>query len=63
MHEDEHTHLRDCTVTQKETYVHFTAVWFLGSQCGFESRLGHGCLSLVFICCVVLCAEPSGRAV
>jgi hypothetical protein len=22
---------------------------------GFESRSGHGCLSLVFICCVVLC--------
>jgi hypothetical protein len=22
---------------------------------GFEYRSGHGCLSLVFICCVVLC--------
>jgi hypothetical protein len=22
---------------------------------GFESRSGHGCLSVVFICCVVLC--------
>jgi hypothetical protein len=22
---------------------------------GFESRLRHGCLSLVFLCCVVLC--------
>jgi hypothetical protein len=30
---------------------------------GFESRWGHGCLSLVFICCVVLCRQrPLWRA-
>jgi hypothetical protein len=24
-------------------------------DCGFKSHLGHVCLSVVFICCVVLC--------
>jgi hypothetical protein len=30
-----------------------SAAWLLGSR--FESRWRHGCLSVVFICCVVLC--------
>jgi hypothetical protein len=30
---------------------------------GFESRWGHGCLSVVFLCCVVLCRyRPLRRA-
>jgi hypothetical protein len=29
------------------------AAWLLGSR--VRIRSGHGCLSLVFICCVVLC--------
>jgi hypothetical protein len=35
------------------------AAWLLGSQ--FESRSGHGCLSVAFICCVVLCRQRSLR--
>jgi hypothetical protein len=38
--------------------------WPLGCRnWRFESRWGHGCLSIVFICCVVLCRQrPLRRA-
>jgi hypothetical protein len=41
-------------------YVHVLLCNAANCVCGrsvrwFESRSGHGCLYLVFICCVVLC--------